>query len=520
MRHAAARAKIHPIIIIPGITATGLTDWYPASPETIWSPLRLAFADYAPMMLHPSPPRTDRDADPRRYEAIEPALVRPAGAFGIIYDDLVADLRHNLSSADIPVQPVYTFAYDWRQDNLVTIRLLAAFIDEVIERTRLMPHDPTTIDGEVCDAVDLIGHSMGGNIIAAALASGLLGQSEECKVRRVVTLGTPFRGAATAIAKLATGLGSLTGRAAKERERTAARVTPSVYQLLPTYHGAIVRRDAYAATTLQPDFDLLRSALAVQPSILSSLADLHRLHDPTGRSARDSDFALAAAERSLADMLRRAASFTSLVQSVRPDTLRPGGAWLALVGAGEPTHVSAEIVTAPHAEPAFDFTRGFSGDSWDGRSTFTGDDTVPLASATPPWEESWRDSVVLRRADFDWLGEMGDRVLRDQLGLHATLPLLNLAHRWIVNFLRPHQTAAPSITQHGKLWARPLPAFWESESGVQVTRASRRSSSARAELARATLEKLWSPAVPSLRLSNPPEAWPLPPSKTSAASYV
>ena len=58
----AARAKIVPVIVVPGITASVLTDWYPASPREIWSPTRLAFGDYEPMTLHPAPPTPAGDA--------------------------------------------------------------------------------------------------------------------------------------------------------------------------------------------------------------------------------------------------------------------------------------------------------------------------------------------------------------------------------------------------------------------------------------------------------------------------
>lgn len=550
----AARAKIVPIIVVPGITASVLTDWYPASPREIWSPTRLAFGDYEPMTLHPVPPTPAGEAagdDRVRYEAVQPMLVRPSRGFGIIYDDLVAALRHDLSSDDVPIAPVYVFAYDWRQDNFVTIRQLAAFIDEVIERTRMMPHDPMYVEGETCDAVDLVGHSMGGNLIAACIAAGLVGTEERCKVRRVVTIGTPFRGAPAAVAKLATGLGSLTGRAARERERTAARMTPSVYQLLPTYPGGIVRRVRTAAKRSASHADVgamegslltdagntawsegheagsaergahdelvwedvpMHAALASQPSVLESLAVFLRLHASGTGSLSDTIEAARRARSLLDDFLARAERFSELIGRVHPGMLRGGvshSGWLVIAGAGEATHVRCEITRGSERGNEggggyeLDFTSGFTTDEWDGESWDTGDDTVPMRSAAPPWEDGWRDMVVVRRGDFDWLGELGDRVLRDQLGLHATLPRLNLAQRWIVNFLRPEWMAGrtPGYRQHGTLWARPGPGFWTSGANEEIRHQIRRSPADREEIVQRAMERLWSAKLPGIRLS-------------------
>ncbi|MGE3108568.1 MAG: esterase/lipase family protein [Phycisphaerales bacterium] len=546
---APARSKIHPIIIVPGITATGLTDWYPLAPRDIWSPARLAFADYEPVMLHPVAPARAADAPlAPRYEAVEPSLVRPSRPFGIVYDDLVAELRHDLSCDEVPLQPVYVFAYDWRQDNFVTIRRLADFIDEVIDRTRLMPHDPAFVIDQVCDDVDLIGHSMGGSIIAACLASGLVGFEDRCKVRRVVTLGAPFRGAPAAMTKLATGLGSLTGRSARQRERAAARVTPSVYQLLPTYPGGIVRprrhvRSRASGSSLAGGADLgagtpdaspgsadilgaadpedvsLADVFAGQPSILESLAVFLRQHAPSVGSLDDPLRAARAAEAMLQDFIKSAQRFSRLVNTVHPGMLRrsskldasgpldevldSSGDWLVIAGAAERTHIRCELLPGEDGRDEFDTAGGFSSDTWDPESWDTGDDTVPLRSAAAPWEDAWRDTIVLRRSDFETLGELGDRLLCSQLGLHAMLPRLDVAQRWIVNFLRPRWAAGltSGYRQHGKVWARPSPSFWTAPEGQQARREIERAPSRRTQIVREALQRELSGKIPGIRLS-------------------
>ena len=54
----------NPVIVIPGITGTSLTDEYPINPEAIWS--TLLDKNFERLALHP---------DNLRYEAREPARV-------------------------------------------------------------------------------------------------------------------------------------------------------------------------------------------------------------------------------------------------------------------------------------------------------------------------------------------------------------------------------------------------------------------------------------------------------------
>ena len=119
---------VHPVIVIPGITATYLKDEYPFNGDTVWG---LLTKDYERITPHP---------DDLRYEAIEPSRVLTSKLNSVAYRELVAELRHNLSpSADAPT-PVYTFAYDWRLPLDRSVEGLRDFIEEVIARTRLMKH--------------------------------------------------------------------------------------------------------------------------------------------------------------------------------------------------------------------------------------------------------------------------------------------------------------------------------------------------------------------------------------------
>ena len=165
-----------PVIVVHAITGALLTDTYRLPNQLVWDPGLWPVAEYQRLAMHP---------DDLRYEAIEPARVTVTQPVEIIYSDLVY-LRHELSPAQDMPTPVYTFSYDWRQDNRTSARQLGEFIGEVIGRTNLLRHYRNE-----CRAVDLVGHSMGGLVIAAHLAMTQQSQAP-AQVRRVVTLGTPF----------------------------------------------------------------------------------------------------------------------------------------------------------------------------------------------------------------------------------------------------------------------------------------------------------------------------------------
>ena len=119
-------ALTYPVVVVPGITATYLRDEYQLPPELVWGVLD---KDYERVALHP---------DNLRYEAREPARVVADYIFEVAYEELVEELRYNLKERDDEAVPVYPFAYDWRQPLEVIEQELAGFVDEVIERTKLI----------------------------------------------------------------------------------------------------------------------------------------------------------------------------------------------------------------------------------------------------------------------------------------------------------------------------------------------------------------------------------------------
>lgn len=404
----------NPVVVVPGITATELQDEYPLRTEPVWA---MVFDKaYDRVALHP---------DDLRYEAKEPARVVPGRAFAL-YDDLVRGLRHELSPREDRPTPVFAFPYDWRLDIRAAARQLARFVDEVRARTLLLKHYAGASDLRV----DLVGHSMGGLVILECLAQ--LGA--RAGVGKVVTLGTPYLGSVEAVVKVATGMSLLTGSEPREREREAARVTPSVYQLFPSYQGAIQDEDGAAPVDL---FDPAN----MQASVVGSLAEFVRLYSGTTpapeREIRARQILQGFLEGAR-EHRRSVLQFDLAGVSVAPED------WLAVVGVGERTRLQLTIRRGPRG-PRFEIGDHQFVDDVPRRRT--GDGTVPLPGALPPFlPES--HLVCVTRSDLNFW-EIGDRILTNVAGFHGMLPKVNLVQRLTVRHLRP--------SFRGEVWGRRLP---------------------------------------------------------------
>ncbi|MGH7503524.1 MAG: esterase/lipase family protein [Longimicrobiales bacterium] len=393
-----------PAIVVPGITASSLRDEYPVDPETVWSTLTKRYERIA---LHP---------DDVRYEVREPARVVADQLFEIAYADLVKELRHNLTDkADEPT-PVFTFAYDWRQPLELIELQLELFIEEVIARTKLLRHFHRAGYAAEADspAVDLVGHSMGGMIIAGYMER--LGRKS--RVRKVATLGSPFRGSFEAVIKVATGTADLGGGESHSRERETARLTPALYHLLPSFDGGIIS-----------DRDLeLFSTEAWQTGVFETIAEYIRLYglDP----ARSKADRLELARSILASMLEEALLHRQRLESI---TLSKIGLsaddWLCVVGLGVQTRVRLRILVK-NDEPWFDLSSDERVQGWPSPAPAeTGDGTVPFAGAMPAFLRP-EHLVCLTPGDFGYW-EIGDRLLGKLTTLHAFLPNMNVVHRLI-----------------------------------------------------------------------------------------
>jgi len=422
----------NPVVVIPGITASQLADRYTVAPDTVWS---LVQRDFARVALHP---------DDRRYERGEPARVTPDRVFAIPYEEFIEDLRHDLSAPGHPT-PVFPFSYDWRQPLAATETCLAEFIEEVIDRTRLLRHY-----GDAWRAnpkVDLVGHSMGGLVIAGYLES----RGALAGVGKVITLGAPFRGSFEAVLKITTGLAQLGMERQSSSEREAARMTPALYHLLPDYEDALAVESGLPLTLFDPSL--------WQPSVVQTITQCVEhfglpCDDPRAR-----------AEDIFRDLLTEAHAHRTRVLGL---SLENAGLtsrdWLCIAGVDQTTRHQLRI-ERENGTPDFalDSSRRENRfrDPGPAERHKTGDGTVPLRGALPPFIPL-NEILSVTPDDFGYW-ELGDQILKGPVGLHGLLPKMNLINRLAAAFLTGKKRrgtwgrAVPSVQSED--WQPPVPGI-------------------------------------------------------------
>lgn len=413
-----------PVIVVPGITANYLSDQYPLPPADIWTVLN---SNYQRAALHP---------DNTIYEAVEPAAIRPGQLFEVVYKELVNELRYELSPNSSTPVPVFPFSYDWRQPLEASEERLATFVKEVVARTSLMTH--YVRDGyRNRSTVNLVGHSMGGLVIAGYLEK----YRDKSSVRKVATLATPYCGSFEAVIKVSTGTANLGVKPPSSSEREAARITPALYYLVPEVKDGLTLQDASLPHTL---FD----PGLWQPSVLASIEQYIRDYgaDPNDISGQ---------ARSLFQrMLQAAKAHRDRVANFQ---LAQAGLtatdWLCVVGVGSTTRVRLEVVRTPSGAPDFQFNSRDRDDQWGNQNQaqriYTGDGTVPFDGALPPFLA--RENLVCVTPDDYGYWEIQDKVLTSVAGFHGILPNMDMLHRLIVR----HFTGAPD--DHKNTWGRPAP---------------------------------------------------------------
>ena len=408
----AEPTRSNPVIVVPAITASRLRDVYPVDPEIVWNVLR---KDYDRTSLHP---------EDRRYErwmaGQDPARVLPDALFGIPYQELVEELRHNLTPRQDEPTPVYPFAYDWRQLLERSQAQLADMVDEVIDRTKLLRHYHSNRAWMDSPKVNLVAHSMGGLVV-----SGYLRDYGGQKIGKVATLGTPFRGSHEAILKVVTGTADL-GVDSSSREREMARLTPALYHLLPDYPGSVVWDTGEPA-------DLYETG-TWQPGVVETIKEYVRMFG-TEEGIGD-EAARSKAKDILRELLVDAKRHRQGLNSATGlDVLGlQENSWLCIAGLGVETRVKLKIGKEGDT-PVFDLSSNWRMNEWNKKkpdSVNTGDGTVPFLGACPTFLER-RNMVCLCPDDFGYW-EWGDRILSAQAlaGFHGILPKMNLIHRLIV----------------------------------------------------------------------------------------
>lgn len=416
---------VPPVIVLPGITGSYLRDEYQLPSDTVWG---LVQKEYTRVALHPNNPQ---------YEAMEPARVQPDGIFDLAYKELIQELRYNLREREDQPVPVFPFAYDWRQPLEYIEEQLAEFVDEVIDRTKLLSNYAET-DFMKNPRVNLVGHSMGGLIITGYLEHN----GKDARVAKVVTLGTPYRGSFEAVIKLATGTANLGTTEPSSREREAARLTPSLYYLLPSIPGNLL----LGSPTLPKS--LFDPALW-QRGVIESIEEFIRLQTTVKADDRRLQ-----AQRLFIKFLKDAQNHRTRIDNFK---LSKAGLqatdWLCVAGVDSETRVQLQI-NATRQGPQFDLSSDLRKNEWENTDPhvnrrLTGDGTVPLEGALPTFLKP--ENVVCVTPDDFGYWEVQDKVASKVAGLHAILANMDMIHRLIVR----HFTGRPD--PRNNTWGRPVP---------------------------------------------------------------
>src|SRR5436305_7969675 len=195
----------NPAIVIPGCIGSKLAD--PVHGNLIWLDLH--------GILNP-----DITLEALRLDVGDPGRVVAVGSLDAVtvlppfgdpggYNALTGFLRGNLNLR------VFEFYYDWRKS-----------VEEAADRLNGQVLRWLHETGE--RQVDLVAHSFGGLVARAWLAK----YQAAAQVGRLITLGTPHKGAVEALQSVTQGSRLLTFSAAKVKQVT--RTFPSVYEVLPS----------------------------------------------------------------------------------------------------------------------------------------------------------------------------------------------------------------------------------------------------------------------------------------------
>ncbi|WP_327162623.1 lipase/acyltransferase domain-containing protein [Mycolicibacterium wolinskyi] len=162
------------------------------------------------------------------------------------YDSMLARLARITAPArpaDSSAPPnLISFPYDWRLSNRYNAIRLKTVVESALQRWR--ESSPNNVDAKVI----FVCHSMGGLIARWFIARE--GGAEI--TRKLITLGTPYRGSVKALAAMTNEAPSLLGMLGVDIQRLI-RSLPSVHQLLPSY----------ACVENQGELDFLSSCPAV-----------------------------------------------------------------------------------------------------------------------------------------------------------------------------------------------------------------------------------------------------------------
>jgi pimeloyl-ACP methyl ester carboxylesterase len=271
------------VVVLPGIMGSTLRQ----HGQLIWAPSRGAvlraissFGNSVKRLQLPAGIGDDHPGDGVEPAGLMPDLHLLPGIWTPLkgYDRLMERLRSMGYREPTPDMPgnLLPVPYDWRLSSRYNGQRLTSIVEPALERWRSQ-------GGRYADArIVFVCHSMGGLV-----ARWYIEQRGGAEVtRKLITLGTPYRGAARALEQLVNGVHKALGSLGVDLTGFA-RSLPSLHQLLPEY-ACITAPDGLAKTTevLLPELstemvsDAMRFHLALREAEGSrpeSLASIHAI---------------------------------------------------------------------------------------------------------------------------------------------------------------------------------------------------------------------------------------------------
>ena len=244
-----------PVIFVHGVLGSKLRDKNTGMEGWFSSPWKLLFDEFRHLALEIDP--ESMEVKPNVFEPYELAGdIIGKDFYGNIINTLVeyGGYKHVTLGQKINPQQknLYTFLYDWRQDNVISARQLADMVDQI----RVDYGNPDL-------KVDIVAHSMGGLITRYYMRYGRVDVTNGNdfpvnmyggdRVHRVILLGTPNLGSVEMLNAFIDGI-----KLGFKRINPETLVTmPSLYQLLPhplnnwlvTAEGKPLNRDLFDIET-------------------------------------------------------------------------------------------------------------------------------------------------------------------------------------------------------------------------------------------------------------------------------
>jgi pimeloyl-ACP methyl ester carboxylesterase len=273
------------VVVLPGILGStlardGQEAWAPSA-GVVWQAIRSFGASIQSLTL-PSDLGDDHPGDGVEPLALMPDLHLLPGLWSanIGYSRLLDWLtqRFTLVPPDPkdPAKPanLLPFAYDWRLSNRYNARRLRAVVEPALERWRALAEANREA------RLILICHSMGGLVARWYVER----EGGAAHTRKLITIGTPHRGAVAALQQLVNGVEKSVGPLRLNLTRFA-RSLPSAHQLLPQYAclqtgAGLAPISAVALPGVNPA--LVADAVAFHAALDTAPASAYDLHPIVG----------------------------------------------------------------------------------------------------------------------------------------------------------------------------------------------------------------------------------------------